>query len=166
MVSKLGNREPPLAAAVPLEIGNYLLHDHHHTMLIFKYGRRRTSCITSVRSPSAVFGSRRSYASRIAIPFAQPPFPVVQECPSPTCQCRETPAGLDIERESSLNGSMPTYAEHVIVSSGKGDWKSKLEDEDGPEGVVRRHLKQYMGPGGKFYNVSRRCVGCVCVSHG
>lgn len=107
------------------------------------------------RSPaltSAGLG-RRSYASRIDIPFAPPPVPTIERCPTPTCPCRESPSGLDIEREQGINGSMPAYAEQVLISTGKDDWSSRIEDEE--DGVLVRQLKGFLGRNGKYSDVSQ-----------
>lgn len=73
---------------------------------------------------------------------------MIEKCPSPTCQCRETPAGLDIERETDLNGSMAAYAEQLLLCTGKEDWKSKTEDEE--DAVLLRQLRKYLVRGGKY----------------
>ena len=105
------------------------------------------------RNPALLALQQRS-ASRasIPVPFAKPPFPTLEECPSPTCQCRETPSGLDIEREQNLNGSMAAYAEQVLISTGTTDWKSRIQDDD--ESVLVRQLTKFIGPKGKFSDVS------------
>lgn len=84
-------------------------------MFVFKHGGGRTAQIASLRVTSGLKGR---YASRIEIPKQPPPFPVVEACPVPTCQCREMPSGLDIEREQNINGSMAAYAEQVLISTG------------------------------------------------
>ncbi|KAK6438952.1 Altered inheritance of mitochondria protein 32 [Oleoguttula sp. CCFEE 5521] len=43
---------------------------------------------------------------------------------------------------------MPTYAEQILISTGRDDWSSKIEDE--PEGAVVREIKKLMGRGGKM----------------
>ncbi|KAK3719623.1 Altered inheritance of mitochondria protein 32 [Vermiconidia calcicola] len=58
------------------------------------------------------------------------------------------PGGLDIEREQNINGSMAAYAEQVLISTGRKDWKSKIEDED--EGMLVKQLKGFLGPKGKY----------------
>ena len=63
------------------------------------------------------------------------------------------PSGLDIEREQNLNGSMPNYAEQVIICSGKTDWKSRIEDEEGADGDLIRSMKGLLGLGGKLRDV-------------
>lgn len=103
--------------------------------------------------------SRRWYAierTQIKIPHAPrpaSPFPVIESCPSPTCQCRDMPEGLDIEKEQILNGSMAAYAEQILISTGKSDWKSRIEDEEGTHGDAVRGLKGLLGPRGKFSDV-------------
>ena len=79
------------------------------------------------------------------------PFPVVETCPPPTCACRATPAGLDIDRDRPLSGTMAPYAQHVVISTGETDWKSRIEDEDGPN--LARKLKALLGPKGSFHDV-------------
>ena len=51
-----------------------------------------------------------------------------------------------------LNGSMAAYAEQILISTGREDWKSKIEDED--EGVLVRQLKGFLGRNGKYSDVS------------
>ena len=113
---------------------------------MFRHGSRRAAQF----SPSTSI-ARRSYASRIDIPFASTPFPSIENCPSPTCQCRETPPDLDIEREQSLNGSMAAYAEQVLISTGRSDWKSKIEEDEDAHFV--RQMKGFFGSKGKYSDV-------------
>jgi hypothetical protein len=86
---------------------------------------------------------------------ASTPFPTTSRCPSPTCACAETPAGLYIDREKSLNGSMAPYAQHVIISTGKSDWTSRIENDGQgiPWGDFGRQLKAMLGRGGKYSDV-------------
>ena len=63
------------------------------------------------------------------------------------------PSGLDIEREQSLSGSMPSYAEQLVICSGKSDWKSRIEDEPGADGDLVRSMKGLLGLGGKLRDV-------------
>lgn len=72
------------------------------------------------------------------------------------------PEGLDIDRGRALMGTMPRYAKHVVVRTGRDDWGRRIEDEDvkGEGGVnFARSLKGLVGAGGKFFDV---CM-CVCV---
>lgn len=98
--------------------------------------------------------SRATYT----VPIAQPTpedkhwnIPSIAECPSPTCQCRETPQGLDIDRESKLNGTMPAYAEQVIISTGRSDWKSRIQEDE--DSVLVNQMAKLTGPKGKFSDV-------------
>jgi hypothetical protein len=88
---------------------------------------------------------------------ASPPFPIVPTCPSPTCACAETPAGLYIDRKRDLNGSMAPHAQHVVISTGKSDWTSRIEDDGQGTlwGDFGRQLKAMLGRGGKYSDVCR-----------
>jgi hypothetical protein len=119
-------------------------------MNTFRLGGRRAAQLSRSAARPATL-ARRSYASRIDIPFAPPPVSTIESCPAPTCQCRETPAGLDIEREQNINGSMPTYAEQVLISTGKDDWTSRIEDDEG--GALVRQIKSFLGKDGKYSDV-------------
>ena len=117
-------------------------------MFIFKHGGK---CVARLRPNQYLHLSTRRFASRIEINPVPPPFSIVESCPSPTCQCRETPAGLDIEREHNLNGSMAPYAEQVLISTGRSDWHSRIEEDE--EGVLVRELKGFLGRHGKYSDV-------------
>ncbi|KAF2156267.1 hypothetical protein K461DRAFT_318855 [Myriangium duriaei CBS 260.36] len=86
-------------------------------------------------------------ASRISIP-TPPPFPVVERCPVPTCQCQDMPEKLEIDREAPLNGTTAAYAEQILISTGRSDWKSRIDEDD--DAVFARQLKKYLGRDGKF----------------
>jgi len=120
-------------------------------MQALRLGSRRAAQLSRSAAARPATLARRSYASRIDIPFAPPPVPTIESCPAPTCQCRETPPGLDIEREQGINGSMPTYAEQVLISTGKDDWTSRIEDDEGSELV--RQIKNFLGRNGKYSDV-------------
>ncbi|KXS96008.1 hypothetical protein AC578_3911 [Pseudocercospora eumusae] len=113
-------------------------------MFIFRHGGREAALAIRYTRPIV----QRRCASRIEIPFTPPPVPVIDSCPAPTCQCRESPSGLDIERESNINGSMASYAEQVLICTGKNDWKSRIEDEE--DAVLVRQLKGFLTRGGKY----------------
>ncbi len=66
------------------------------------------------------------------------------------------PAGLDIEREQNINGSMAAYAEQIVVSTGHSRWKSRIEEED--EAVLVKQLKSFLGRGGKYSDVRYRVL--------
>lgn len=120
-------------------------------MQAFRLGSRRVAQLPRSAAARPATLARRSYASRIDVPFAPPPVPTIESCPAPTCQCRETPPGLDIEREQGINGSMPTYAEQVLISTGKDDWTSRIEDDEGS--ALVRQIKNFLGRNGKYSDV-------------
>ena len=76
----------------------------------------------------------------------------VRRCPPATCSCRETPLGLDIDYQKPLGGTVPSYAQHVVVSTGRSNWPSKIEDDT--ELPLVTALKTKLGRDGKFSNVS------------
>jgi hypothetical protein len=97
---------------------------------------------------------RRCFAPKRAIS-------TIDLCPEPSCQCRPTPSGLKIDRETRLNGSIAAYDEHIVVSTGKSDWASKIE-LDSESGPFINYLKaQFRPPArsshwnsmGRYYNV-------------
>ena len=61
------------------------------------------------------------------------------------------PSGLDIERGQNINGSMAAYAEQLLISTGRNDWTSKIEDED--EAVLVKQLRSFLMRGGKYSDV-------------
>lgn len=115
-------------------------------MFLFKHGTRQVLQAVSYRTPTA-----KRFASKISIPFQQPSVPIIETCPAPTCQCRESPPGLDIEREQNINGSMAAYAEQILICTGKEDWKSRIEDEE--DAVLVNQLKKNLTRGGKYVDV-------------
>jgi hypothetical protein len=48
---------------------------------------------------------------------------------------------------------MPSYAEQVLISTGKEDWTSRIEDDD-EGGAFVRQIKGFLGKDGKYSNVS------------
>lgn len=82
--------------------------------------------------------------------------PVIPKCPAPTCECADMPPDLDIDRTKDLNGLIAAYSQHVIVSTGQADWKSKIEDEKdtAPWGTIVAQSKAMLGPKGRFHDVS------------
>ena len=118
-------------------------------MFIFSYGGRRTLA----HAPhDRLTIAKRLYASRIDIPQPVPSVPTINSCPSPTCQCQEMPAGLEIEQDANINGSMAPYAEQVLISTGRSNWISRVED-DNEDGVLLRQMKALLGLKGKYRNV-------------
>ncbi|KAK7935814.1 hypothetical protein PG985_001309 [Apiospora marii] len=76
----------------------------------------------------------------------------VPTCPSPTCDCAETPAmpeGLPIDHTSPLNGVMASYAEQLLICTGKDDWPSRIEEENSGDNLAA-DLKELLGRGGLY----------------
>jgi len=74
------------------------------------------------------------------------------------------PEGLDIDRKNVLNGTMSPHAQHLVVSSGRSDWASKIEDERATAvwGRFTAEIKGLLGRGGEFHDVcSRSQLQCV-----
>lgn len=95
----------------------------------------------------------RSFAH--SVPRTPPPFPVISTCPSLRCQCSSTPPNLDIDRERDLNGSMSPYAQHLLLSTGRMDWTSRIEDERDTAswGRLTSELKEMLGRRSEFHDV-------------
>lgn len=94
---------------------------------------------------------RRQYSSR----RAAPPFPTVQSCPQPTCECAATPQmpdGLEIDHKGVLNGNITSYYEHVLICTGRTDWPSRIEEENSGDNLAA-DLKELFGRGGVYSDV-------------
>ncbi|KAI1615822.1 Sucraseferredoxin-like protein [Exophiala viscosa] len=96
----------------------------------------------------------RVRSSAASISSRPPPFPVVPTCPDPTCPCSAMPEGLEIDRKNVLNGTMSPHAQHLVVSSGRSDWTSKIEDEKETAawGRFTADIKGLLGRGGEFHD--------------
>ena len=88
--------------------------------------------------------------------------PIIPTCPAPTCPCAATPTGLDIDHQNPM--VKPDYSRHVVIHTGRNDWASRIVDEpssvfgdihpEKPRANLARSLKDLVGLGGKYYNVS------------
>ncbi|KAI1753245.1 Sucraseferredoxin-like protein [Xylaria castorea] len=84
----------------------------------------------------------------------------VPRCPSPTCDCADTPEmpqGLPIDHEAKLNGLIASYAEQVLICTGRTDWPSRIEEDNSGDNLAA-DLKELIGRGGiysdPFHNIS------------
>ncbi|MCJ1390753.1 hypothetical protein MMC18_003614 [Xylographa bjoerkii] len=77
------------------------------------------------------------------------PYPTIDVCPSPTCACAPTPTGLDIDHKLPLAGTKPPYAQHIVICTGREDWPSRIEDDEGLN--LAKELKTLLGPKGQFH---------------
>ncbi|PVI03902.1 hypothetical protein DM02DRAFT_640304 [Periconia macrospinosa] len=80
---------------------------------------------------------------------SQPDIQYTPTCPSPSCACTPPPsvANLDIDRTSPILHTKPQYAQHLVLCTGKDDWTSRVEDEEGVAGDILRGLKGEIGRG-------------------
>ncbi|KAL5117092.1 hypothetical protein ACEQ8H_005051 [Pleosporales sp. CAS-2024a] len=62
------------------------------------------------------------------------------------------PPDLDIDRTAPLLNTMAAYSEHVVLCTGKEDWHSNIEHEDGATGAFVRGLKSVIGKGGEAFD--------------
>jgi len=62
------------------------------------------------------------------------------------------PEGFPIDHIKPLNGTMAAYAEQVIICTGRDDWESRIEDENGGDNMAAR-IKKLVGPKGEFHDV-------------
>ena len=103
--------------------------------------------------------SHRGLAPSDPNPLAEPRGRI-PSCPPSLCACAATPPGLAIDRERQLSGTVPPYAQHVVISTGRNDWSSRIEDEPATLGPERggdnfaRTLKELVRRGGKYHDVS------------
>ncbi|KAI0401299.1 Sucrase/ferredoxin-like-domain-containing protein [Xylaria palmicola] len=84
----------------------------------------------------------------------------VPRCPSPTCECADTPdmpEGLPIDYEGKLNGLISSYAQQVLICTGHSDWSSRIEEDNSGDNLAA-DLKELIGRGGvysdPFHNIS------------
>lgn len=79
------------------------------------------------------------------------------------------PEGLDINHKRSLKNTMPAYAQHVVIHTGRRDWSSKIEDLPSSTTMagyrftnLARELKKLVGKGGKYHDVSALEISWPC----
>ena len=119
--------------------------------------------IKPTAKPAVYFNQTRQVSrSTTNSPF---PFPVITTCPEPTCPCstEAVPGDLKIDTTRPLTNTVPPYTQHVLISTGQSDWKSKIEDEIGTwlttagEGAASwgrfiHDLKHALGPKGAYHS--------------
>ena len=110
--------------------------------------------------------TRRRFSTRPLLHAPQTPksLPSISTCPPSTCACATMPEGLAIDYERQMHNTMPPYAQHVIIRTGKDNWSKRIEDELSQlESEVRgslggsnlaKRLKDMVGKGGKYHDVS------------
>ena len=66
-----------------------------------------------------------------------------------TCSCTSTPAGLAIDREKSLDKTVPPYSRHIIIYTGKPDWTSKIDDDPSVKPIIKKIRERCLGLPGR-----------------
>jgi hypothetical protein len=54
---------------------------------------------------------------------------------------------------------MAAYAEQVLISTGRTDWKSRIQEDH--DSVLINQLAKFIGPKGKFADVCCPVVECM-----
>jgi hypothetical protein len=129
-----------------------------HTMPPLRFRPRTPSILTlsSLSTPPRRHPFHLRYPTTLHIRAITSTIPYVPTCPPDTCLCAPIPVPeLDIDRKTPLLHTMAHYAQHVIVCSGKADWSSRIEDEEGAAGDFVRGMKEVIGRGGKRFDVCR-----------
>ncbi|KAL8708142.1 MAG: hypothetical protein Q9220_006903 [cf. Caloplaca sp. 1 TL-2023] len=76
--------------------------------------------------------------------------PITSHIPSTPCACQDdVPPDLDIDRKRSLVNTVAPYTRHIVIATGKDDWASKIESEEG----MAKTLKEMTKPGGEWHDV-------------
>lgn len=70
------------------------------------------------------------------------------------------PEGLPIDHNGKLNGLISSYAEQVLICTGKDDWPSRIEDDSSGDNLAA-DLKELFGRGGVYSDVSEMLVASV-----
>ena len=139
----------------------------------------RISHLFRLLRPSSSYCRPFTLSTLRRAPLELSPLPSIPTSPPPLCPCASMPNGLAIDRDKPLHGTMPQYAQHVVIRTGKRDWSKRIEDEDDAEvgdvgkaggmrsgrgtGIIARRLKELVGRGGRFHDVSvfyERMDGC------
>lgn len=63
------------------------------------------------------------------------------------------PLGKGIDKSSKLNGLIASYAQQVLICTGKDDWSSRIEDDNSGDNLAA-DLKELIGRGGIYSDVS------------
>lgn len=66
------------------------------------------------------------------------------------------PCGLCIDRDKPLANTAPPYTQHVVISTGRDDWASRIESEDGPN--LAKGLKELLGRNGEFQHPDHKVL--------
>ncbi|KAL8925692.1 MAG: hypothetical protein Q9208_003375 [Pyrenodesmia sp. 3 TL-2023] len=71
---------------------------------------------------------------------------------STTCDCAiQFPNGLAIDRSKPILNTVTSYNQHIVIATGKNDWASKIENEEGV-GEMARALKDMTKVKGEWFD--------------
>ena len=116
------------------------------SVTLLRLSRARAPCIRRLRTFSTTTPRSQSLVQSI---------PYTESCPSPTCACASAPSDLDIDRKTPLLNTMAPYTEQVLLATGKEDWTSNLEDDEGATADFVKGLKGVIGKGGEAFDVCK-----------
>ena len=87
---------------------------------------------------------------------------ILASCPAPTCSCRDTPAGLDIDHKTPIANNVAAYSSHLVVSTGQADWPSRIEDSAAsselPWAKLTSDLKSAFGRHGRYHSATENTL--------
>jgi len=75
------------------------------------------------------------------------------------------PEGFEIDHKTPLNGLVSNYAQHVLVCTGRSDWPSRIEEDSGGDNLGA-DLRELLGRGGSFSDVSEWVLPTIKIGHG
>lgn len=81
--------------------------------------------------------------------------PITKDIPTPVSQCNcdiHFPSGLKIDHDRPLINTVASYNRHIVIATGKNDWASKIENEEGV-GEMARALKDMTKAKGEWFDV-------------
>lgn len=116
------------------------------SVAFLRLSQARAPCIRSLRAFSTTYTRLQSLIQSV---------PYTETCPSPTCACAAAPPDLDIDRKTPLLNTMAPYTEQVLLCTGKADWTSNLEDDEGATADFVKGMKGVIGRGGEAFDVCK-----------
>ncbi|KAL8687616.1 MAG: hypothetical protein Q9218_006262 [Villophora microphyllina] len=94
--------------------------------------------------------------ARSIFAFSHPTFPLTSHTPTSKCECDDQiPPDLDIDHNRDIANTVAPYNQHIVISTGKSDWASRIEDEEGP-GNMAKIMKNLLRRGGGYHRGSSR----------
>lgn len=64
----------------------------------------------------------------------------------------DLPKGFEVDHSKPLSGTMASYAEQVLICTGKEDWESNIADENAGDNLAA-DIKELVGRGGVYSDV-------------